>query len=280
MIMKNLLFFISLFAALAFANSDCHDFAFVMTFRDSTIWLRNEMFYSGCYAVVDDTLSETLIDGYKCVKQRDKAEKAYLDSNVFLYRQKESGAYALYVYMVYEISNGKVQSLATHGIGEIFKDEFLHWQQCGMLKLTYEEADSLATSLVEPLNEFFEGKIDVVLTEDFYVDMNPHKMPSQISQWVQETCATEQSPPSDTGTSPNNRESEALESLQWLKYSSAGVVFENGVAHIPNYLRGEKYFVFDINGKVIQKGVAEESVYMLITPAILKIGSKKPFLLK
>ena len=283
--MKKFLFFISFAMGLSFAEVGCYENITVQIhFRDPTIWSRDGIFLSGCYAVVNDTLSETLIDGYKCFKEWNKAEKVYLDSNVFLFRDKESymNVYSLSIYSLYEAKNDVYsKDVATHNIGDVFKDEFLHWQQCGMLSLTYEEADSLATSLVEPLNDFVKGKIGVIETDAFVVEDNPHANPSQISQWIEETCAKvqPQSPP-DTGTNPNNKEPETPESLQRLKSANMGVVFENHVAHIPEYLRGEKFFIFDMTGKVAQKGFAEETIQLPDSPSILKIGARKPILCK
>lgn len=247
-------------------------------FADSTLWWRNSysFFGVGPVALQNDEWSYVLEDGYNCEKKT--MEEAFLDSNIILSRElpagyhRPSGINILFIYSL---------SLKKHDIGDVFKDEFLHWQQCGMLSLTYEEADSLATSLVEPLNDFVKGKIGVIVTDAFVVEGYPGANPTQISQWIEETCAKvqPQSPP-DTGTNPNNKEPETPESLQRLKSANMGVVFENHVAHIPEYLRGEKFFIFDMTGKVAQKGFAEETIQLPDSPSILKIGARKPILCK
>lgn len=59
-----------------------------------------------------------------------------------------------------------------------------------------------------------------------------------------------------------------------LKTSSRiGVVIEKDFAHISDMLQGKTYFVFDLNGRIIQKGVAGEIIRLPACPAILKIGN-------
>lgn len=228
-------------------------------FPDSTFWWHDSYSFFGVGPVVfqNDEWTYVLEDGYNC--EKEMVEKAFLDSNVFLSREIPPGynlPSGMNILLIYSLS------LTKHDIGEVFKDEFLHWQQCGMLSLTYEEADSLATSLVEPLNNLVKRKIDFVHTDAFFVAEYPGANTRQISQLIQETCA------------------ETSASLRRVKRVNIGVIFENRVAHIPEYLRGEKYSVFDVNGRVVQKGVAGEAIRMPSIPSILKIGNVKPFLLK
>ncbi|MCR5378994.1 MAG: hypothetical protein K6E57_08585 [Fibrobacter sp.] len=258
--MKKYLIVLFLFLSLAFADKDCHEnIPLEIHFLDSTIWYNSYSFSSGCYAVVADTLSETLEDGYRCSKEGIKSEKAFLDSNVFLYRglppgvHPQPGENILYIYSV---------SVATHSLGDVFRDEFLHWQQCGMLSLTYEEADSLVSSLVEVMNEKFANercycyKSDKINASDY-----PGDSPDQIVTWSNEVCAT-------------------VPIAQSYNVVRMDIVFENGLARIPERLIGQKYFVFDLNGKVLQQGLAEETIRMPNTLAILKIGNENPVLLK
>ena len=256
------LIFLFLFMSVAFAKDDCGlDLQLALHFRDSTIWYNSYSFSSGCYAVVADTLSETLEDGYRCSKEGIKSEKAFLDSNVFLYRglppgvHPQSGENILYIYSV---------SVATHSLGDVFRDEFLHWQQCGMLSLTYEEADLLIKPLVNALNNCYKEDIWdfrqfekswALVTDISYV------YPDQIVTWSNEVCAT-------------------VPIAQSYNVVRMDVVFENGLARIPERLIGQKYFVFDLNGKVLQQGLAEETIRMPNTLAILKIGNENPVLLK
>ena len=59
------------------------------------------------------------------------------------------------------------------------------------------------------------------------------------------------------------------------KNGAAGIVLENGLAHIPERLIGQKYFIFDMNGRVIQAGIAKETIRMPLYPVILKVGNEK-----
>ncbi len=141
---------IFLFAIMHSLASDC-DLTyprFEILFVDPSIWLDEYSFSSGSFVAVGDDfddLSDTLADGYKCDKRWQRYEKAFIDSNVFLYREPSAdGKHSLSIYNL---------NVAKHGAGDVFKDEFLHWQQCGMLSLSYEEADSLVAPLVKALNE-------------------------------------------------------------------------------------------------------------------------------
>lgn len=242
-------------------------------FADSTLWWRDSYSFFGVGPVVlqNDEWTYVLEDGYNCKKET--MEKAFLDSNVILFREMPPEYHrpqGINILLIYSLS------LRKHDIGDVFRDEFLHWQKCGMLSLTYEEADNLATSLVEPLNDFDKREKYIIETDDIVVWDYPGANPRQISQWIQETCATIQPQSSSAG----NKEPETPASLQGSRRANMGIVFENRVAYIPEYLRGEKYFVFDVNGKVVQKGVVGEAVRMPAFPSILKIGGRMPLLAK
>lgn len=249
-----------LVASQVFAEVDCQlNLGLQVHFLDSTIWYDRYSFAYGSYTVVADTLSETLADGYRCAKERSYNEQAFLDSNVFFYRDLPPGVYPqsgekiLYIFTV---------SSATHGLGDVFKDEFLHWQQCGMLSLTYEEADSLIEPLVKMMNEEFVNEdCDCYRSDKLVVDDYPGEIPDQIVKWAKDAC---------TKTSI----------VQPRKLACTDVFFENGLAHVPERLIGQRYFVFDLNGRVIQKGIAGETIRMPSTLAIFKIGNENPVLLK
>ncbi len=149
-------------------------------------------------------------------------------------------------------------SILNHGLGDAFRDEFLHWQQCGFLNLSYEEADSLVGYLVDALNDFYKGKViqtSWVEIEEAYFDVSS----DQIKNWAKRACAK-------------------APIAQVKKNGAARIVLENGLAHIPERLIGQKYFIFDMNGRVIQQGIASETIRMPLYPVILKVGNEKPFL--
>lgn len=160
-------------------------------FKDSTIWRDKYAFASGSVYVTED--------GYNCEKK--EFEKAFLDSNVFLYRNPLKKT--LFIY-----SN----DIDTYNEGDVFRDEFLHWQKCGMLKMSYEEAP------------------------------------------------------------PQSNKSIAI--------NNAKLVVENSVVHVPQILQGEKYFIFDMNGRILQKGFAEKMIRIEHSPSILKLGDEIPLFLK
>ena len=255
--MRKCLIFLFLTASLAFAEDACRLNPEVQVkFIDSTIWSGHYSYPYGGFVIIADTMSETLTDGYKCFKGRIEGETAFIDSNVFLYyegfREK-----ILYIFAT---------STATHGLGDVFRDEFLHWQQCGLLNMTYEEADSLIEPMVRALNKPFNSEIwtnlqfhtSWAIASDLPV---PYTYPQLVRDWAKKACAK-------------------APIAQVQKNGAAGIVLENGLAHIPERLMGQKYFIFDMNGRAIQAGIAKETIRMPLYPAILKVGNEKPFLSK
>lgn len=210
-------------------------------FIDSTIWRDKYAFASGSVYVTED--------GYNCEKK--EFEKAFLDSNIFLYRNPLKKT--LFIY-----SN----DIDTYNEGDVFRDEFLHWQKCGMLKMSYEEADSLVSLYVDAMNNreweshpgpFFLG-----------ISWVPYCYPDEIVKWADEACEAEAPPQSNKSIAVNN----------------AKLVVENSVVHVPQILQGEKYFIFDMNGRILQKGFAEKMIRIEHSPSILKLGDEIPLFLK
>lgn len=227
-------------------------------FKDSTLWWRDlNSFFGAGPILLDGELTTILEDGYNCEKQ--KYEKAFIDTNTYLHRDYTSGSHP-----EWRIINIGQNDLSTYNVGDVFKDEFMHWQQCGMLKLTYEEADSIATLLTKAMDDDFENELCSCYESDiFFATEYPTggEYPASFVKWAEEACATV---------------SIALQK----KPANASIVFEKGIARIPEHLRGESYFIFDMNGRVIKKGKAGEMIRMPDSPAILKIGIEKPILLK
>lgn len=125
--------------------------------------------------------------------------------------------------------------------------------------MAYEEADSLIDSLVYALNDYDEG--EVFQTSWVKVMETPFVYPDQIITWAKKACAK-------------------APIAQVKKNGAAEIVLENGLAHIPERLIGQTYFIFDMNGRVIQQGIASETIRMPLYPVILKVGNEKPFLSK
>ncbi len=262
---------VSFLLAISFACAeDCRfvDF-FDIYFTDSTIWYNEYSFFDGSFVVdslsewIDaENLPETLEDGYQCYKKGYRDEKAFLDSNVFLHREKRRyrGVDDMNTVVLFGLS------VANHRVGDVFKDEFLHWQQCGMLNLTYEEADSLVTPLAKALNEHLANdsgysssyESDCFFAGDFPVGS---EFPDKFIKWRDEICKTEGS-------------------ILQKNSSNEKLIFGNGLVRVPCSLQGETYFVLDLNGRVIRKGIAGEIIRMPAYPAILKVGAQRPVLFK
>ena len=219
-------------------------------FLDTTIWYMSDLgfFWHGCIYTLDDD--------YNCDKsslRNEHSERAFLDSNVYLYWVYPNQLY------IFTSTN------ATHTIGEVFRDEFLHWQQCGMLSLTYEEADSLITPLVEEMeregSELCNRKCDSVYDiSKFYYERGlwaPFTYPKTIMTWIEESCETEPI----RGLAENRAD---------------GLLFVGRNVIVPKELQGEKYLIFDMNGKVLESGLAGARIKLPAHPIILKIkGSVK-----
>ena len=243
--MKNCLTFLFLTASLAFAGDNCKlDLKFQILFRDSTIWSEGDSFPYGLYTVIADTLSETIPDGYRCYKNMRTVVPSPIDSNIIIY-YPHSSEKRIYLFSV---------PMATHGIGDAFKDEFLHWQQCGMLNMTYEEADSLIEPMAQALNNYLTDP--VWTTEGFFETLGlwasdaAYPYPSEVLDWAQKACAK-------------------APIAQVKKNGAAGIVLENGLAHIPERLMGQRYFIFDMNGRIIRQGIASETIRMPLYPSSL-----------
>lgn len=261
--MKKMAKIVLLLAAYSLAT-DC-DFniheQFEIFFTDSTIWAGEYSFSSGCYVVIADTLSEWLEDGYRCNKRELQDEKAFLDTNVFIHRAKSRfrGVDDVNYIDLFSLTTAK------HSIGEVFRDEFLHWQQCGMLNLTYEEADSLITPLAKDLDRNLSDDSGFGHAYDsgkFYATDYPvGQFPRQFVLWRDKTCKTN------------------VPILSKLAIEEK-LIIENGFARVPSSLQGKKYFVFDLNGKLIQNGITGKILRIQSSPAILKIENHKSALVK
>lgn len=231
---------------------------FEIFFTDSTIWAGKYSFSSGCYVVIADTLSEWLEDGYRCNKRELQGEKAFLDTNVFIHRDKDYRRGVNYIDL-FDLNT------ATHSVGDVFRDEFLHWQQCGMLNLTYEEADSLVTPLAEALNRDLADESGIIYeyeTDLFYAIHYPAgSYPTELVKMRDKTCGTNVP-------------------VLSRSISDEKIIVENGLVRIPNSLQGKKYFVFDLNGKLIQNGITGKILRIQSSPAILKIENHKSALVK
>ena len=250
--MKKIFLILLLFAGLSSAQVDCrfHE-SYIIQFSDSTIWQDPYSFIEGSSANINSI--DTLAYGYKCRKQDAKFERTFLDSNVFLERRRDRKEYVLTIYPL---------NIATHGVAEVFRDEFLRWQQCGMLKLTYEEADSLIAPLVSALNHWHDENIgnNQPYRTSWGLIYEDYVTPIEIVEWVKNSCAS----------SPIAK---PVRSVQ------ANIVLENGFARIHKELQGEKYFIFDMNGNVIQEGIAGASIQLPTrqtkVPAVLSIKKRK-----
>lgn len=214
-------------------------------FMDTTIWWRSSSLFWGSVFVLED--------GYNC--EKGEYEKSFVDSNTYIQRISERGTKVLII---------EQNSLSDYKIGDIFREEFLRWQKCGMLNLTYEQADSIATLLAEPINSCDVNFGDTHGIASIYFNEYPYAgvgIPKQFFDWAKEDCRTV-----SIGKSHN--------------HETDRILFEQGLVQIPKSLRDENYFVFDMNGKVVQKGVAGETIRISIVPSIFKIGNRQALLLK
>lgn len=216
-------------------------------FMDSTIWLRSPWLFWGAVFVLED--------GYNC--EKGEYEKSFIDSNTYIQRISDSREKKRLIIAQ--------NTQSDYGIGDVFRDEFLRWQDCGMLDLTYEQADSIATLLVEPLNSRdtdFGASREI---EWLYFSEYPHAggsgMPKQFIYWAEEDCRTA------SIEKKRNR-------------TATPFLFERGLVQISKSLQGENFVVFDMNGKVVQKGVAGETIRVPVVPSVLKLGERRPFLIK
>ena len=145
-------------------------------------------------------------------------------------------------------------------IGEVFRDEFLHWQQCEKLSLTYEEADSLIAPLVEEMeredSELCDLKCDSIydISKFYYArgPWAPFTYPKTISTWIEESCETEPI----RGFAENR---------------AGGLLFVGRDVVVPKDLQGEKYIIFDMNGKVLESGLTGARIKLPAHPIILEI---------
>ena len=256
--MKKVLTFLLLVSSFAFAGDNCQlDLRLQISLRNTSIWYEGDTFPYDLYTVIADTISETLPDGYKCFKQMMSGEPSFIDSNILIYYPHRTEK-MIYLFSV---------PMATHGLGDVFKTEVLHWQQCGMLNMTYEEADSLIEPMAQALNNYLTDP--VWTTEGFFETLGlhatdlpvPFEYPQLVRDWTKKACAK-------------------APIAQVKKNGAAGIVLENGLVHIPERLMGQKYFIFDMNGRVLQTGIAKETIRMPLYPVILKVGNEKPFLSK
>ena len=252
--MKRIILFCLIAVGFSFAEYCRLEESSRVDFLDTTIWYMGDRTYF-FPSVVPLELVYTLEDGYACHRyygnsNREHTERSYLDSNVYLYRVFPN---QLYIF---------TSTKATHTIGEVFRDEFLHWQQCEKLSLTYEEADSLIAPLVEEMerdhNEFCGLECDPIYdTSKFYyswgITLSPY--PKTIMTWIEESCETEPI----RGLAGNR---------------AGGLLFVGRDVVVPKDLQGEKYIIFDMNGKVLESGLAGARIKLPAHPSILMLGGQ------
>ena len=136
---------------------DCLDAeTFYITFKDSSIWFSKYSFGYGRSDYLSDSLGDVLEDGYNCNKYGLNYEKSFLDEHVFLDRLKIKYPYQFDMYSTKK---------ATHGMGDVLRDEFIHWHQCDMLAISLEEMETMIAPIVEMLNsgyasDYKEGLYD------------------------------------------------------------------------------------------------------------------------
>ena len=249
--MKHIILFCLVTVGISFAEYCRLEESSRVDFLDTTIWYMGDRTYF-FPSVVPLELVYTLEDGYACHRyygnsNREHTERSYLDSNVYLYRVAPN---QLYIF---------TSTKATHTIGEVFRDEFLHWQRCEKLSLTYEEADSLIAPLVEEMerdyNEFCGLECDPIYdTSKFYYSWGImlSLYPKTIMTWIEESCETVP--------------------IRGLAENKAdGLLFVGRNVLVPEELQGEKYIIFDMNGKVLESGFAGARIKLPAHPIILKI---------
>ena len=253
--MKRIIFFCLMTVVFSFAEYCRIEGGGRVDFLDTTIWYMGDRTYF-FPSVVPLELVYTLEDGYACHRyygnsNREHTERSYLDSNVYLYRVFPN---QLYIF---------TSTKATHTIGEVFRDEFLHWQQCEKLSLTYEEADSLIVPLVEEMDrvddELCDRKCDSIYDiSKFYYERGPwtpFTYPKTILTWIEESCETEPI----RGLAEN---------------SASGLLFVGRDVVVPKDLQGEKYILFDMNGKALESGFAGARIRLPAHPSILMLGGQ------
>lgn len=246
--MKHIILFCLVTVGISFAEYCRLEESSRVDFLDTTIWYMGDrsFFWHGCMYTLDD--------GYNCDKsslRNEHSERAFLDSNVYLYRDSPK---QLYIF---------TSTKATHTIGEVFRDEFLHWQQCGMLSLTYEEADSLIAPLVEEMDreddELCDRKCDSIYDiSKFYYERGPwtpFTYPKTILTWIEESCET-------------------VPIRGIVENKVGGLLFIGRNVIVPKELQGEKYIIFDMNGKVLESGLAGARIKLPAHPSILMLGGQ------
>lgn len=281
--MNKIMFFVLFAISVVFADIRCDFVTGVqIKFPDSTIWWHDANSFFG--------FIQTLEDGYDCLKKED--EKTFLDSNTYIHRkmyQNPSGLREMYVVQ---------SSLSSYKLADVLKDEFMHWYRCQLLDMADEQFDSVINFWVKKIDEFDEN-LDCYISEHFHVCEYIGKVSDEILQWRNQSCRAEGVEISDPLINKNS--CGALDSLigpQWMwlremcaeagyngfvrtqKQADVNIVLDNGLVQIPVALRGEKYYLFDMNGKIVQNGFAGNTIRLSMMPAILKIGKVKPILLK
>lgn len=281
--MNKIIFFVLFSISVVLADETCRFVTNMhIEFLDSTIWWRDADSFFG--------FVQTLEDGYDCSKKED--EKTFLDSNTYIHRKmyrNPSGLREMYVVQ---------SSLSSYKLADVLKDEFMHWHRCQMLDMTDEQADSVINFWIEKVDDYDNG-VDCYESEQFYICDNPTGVSDKILQWRNQSCRAEGVEISDPLINKNS--CGALDSLigpQWMwlremcaeagyngfvqtqKQADVNIVLDNGLVQIPVALRGEKYYLFDMNGKIVQNGFAGNTIRLSMMPAILKIGKVKPILLK
>lgn len=204
-----------------------------------------------------------------------------MDSNIYIFWPWENGVYEFFAFSQNE-----------HTILEIIKDEFIHYQQCGLISYSREKLDSMFVQMDETLG---------ALEEDFYIW---YEYPCRYSYTAKdELVGTHfaQSYCSDTlafcpcyygapvGHTDIPRVIDSvykarcgIDGINTVKLIDEGnkVVVSNDIIQIPYQYKDRTYSLTDLQGRILEQGFLGSQLPRSKRPIILKINGLKATYIK
>ncbi len=205
-----------------------------------------------------------------------------LDSNIFLLNPR----YGDNFFVFFAFSQNK------HTILDVIKDEFIHYQQCGLIGYSTKKLDSMFVQMDETLGTLKDGSYvwyEHPCNAD-YRSRNEQEGIHFAQSFCSDTsayCPCYHNPP--TGEEDSYR---VIDSVYKARCKSDGIrntnltevrndfVFDGEYIQMPDQFKDRIYYLMDLQGRVLEQGILGSQLKRSKQPIILQIIGSKPIFVK
>jgi hypothetical protein len=204
-----------------------------------------------------------------------------MDSNIYIFWPWEDGVYEFFAFSQNE-----------HTILEIIKDEFIHYQQCGLISYSREKLDSMFVQMDETLGTLKDGsfvwyehpcsadyrtrkdRVGIFFAQSFCSDSSAY-------------CPCYRNPP--TGDEDSR---DVIDSVYEVRCKSDGIrnislagnrndiVVDGEYIRTSDQYKNRTYYLMDLQGRVLEQGRLGQQLKRPKQPVVLQIIGAKPIFVK